>query len=48
MEIDEEDKAIVLLNSLSQEEYETFTLILINGRLLNSLPQEEYETFLLH
>ena len=31
MEIDEEDKA-VLLNSLPQEEYETFTLTLINGR----------------
>ena len=32
VEIDEEDKAIILLNSLPQEEYETFTLTLINGR----------------
>ena len=32
VEIDEEDKAVILLNSLSRKEYETFTLILINGR----------------
>ena len=32
VEIDEEDKAIILLNSLPEEEYETFTLTLINGR----------------
>ena len=32
MEIDEEDKAVILLNSLLREEYETFTLTLINGR----------------
>ena len=32
VEIDEEDKAVILLNSLPEEEYETFTLILINGR----------------
>ena len=32
VEIDEEDKAIILLNSLPQEEYETFTLTLINER----------------
>ena len=32
VEIDEEDKAVILLNSLPQEEYETFTLTLINGR----------------
>jgi len=32
VEIDEEDNAIILLNSLPQEEYETFTLTLINGR----------------
>ena len=32
VEIDEEDKAVILLNSLPQEEYETFTLILINRR----------------
>jgi len=32
MEIDEEDKAVILLNSLPQEEYETFTLTLINKR----------------
>ena len=30
--IDEEDKAVILLNSLPYEEYETFTLTLINGR----------------
>ena len=30
--IDEEDKAVILLNSLPDEEYETFTLTLINGR----------------
>jgi len=32
VEIGEEDKAIILLNSLSKEEYETFTLTLINER----------------
>ena len=32
VEIDEEDKAVILLNSLPREEYKTFTLILINGR----------------
>ena len=32
MEIDEEDKDVILLNSLHREEYETFTLTLINGR----------------
>jgi len=32
VEVDEEDKAVILLNSLPVEEYETFTLILINGR----------------
>ena len=32
VEIDEEDNAIILLNSLPEEEYETFTLILINER----------------
>ena len=32
VEIDEEDKAVILLNSLLEEEYETFTLTLINGR----------------
>ena len=32
VEIDEEDKAVILLNSLPEEEYETFTLTLINGR----------------
>ena len=30
--IHEEDKVVVLLNSLPDEEYETFTLTLINGR----------------
>jgi len=32
VKIDEEDKAMILLNSLSDEEYETFTLTLINDR----------------
>ena len=32
VEIDEKDKAIILLNSLLVEEYETFTLTLINRR----------------
>ena len=31
-EIDKEDKTVILLNSLPREEYETFTLTLINGR----------------
>ena len=30
--IDGEDKAVILLNSLPYEEYEIFTLTLINGR----------------
>ena len=30
--VDEEDKAVILLNSLPGEEYETFTLTLINDR----------------
>ena len=32
VKIEEEDKAVLLLNSLPDEEYETFTLILINGK----------------
>ena len=32
--IEEEDKAIIFLNSLPAEEYETFTLTFINGRAL--------------
>ena len=32
VETNEEDKAVILLNSLPMEEYETFTLTLINGR----------------
>jgi len=32
VEIEEEYKALILLNSLPGEEYETFTLILINGK----------------
>ena len=32
VKIEEEDKAEILLNSLPDEEYETFTLILINVR----------------
>ena len=30
--IEEGDKTVILLNSLPDKEYETFTLILINGR----------------
>ena len=30
--VEEEDKAIIFLNSLPEEEYETFTLTFINGR----------------
>ena len=30
--IEEKDKAVILLNSLSDEEYETFILTLINGK----------------
>jgi len=32
VKIDEEEKAVILLNSLSDEKYETFTLTIINGR----------------
>ena len=32
VKIDEEDKTVILLNSLPEEEYETFALTLINGR----------------
>ena len=32
VETNEEYKAVILLNSLHREEYETFTLTLINGR----------------
>jgi len=32
VKIEEEDKAVILLNSLLEEEYETFTLTLINCR----------------
>ena len=32
VKIDEEEKTVILLNSLPEEEYETFTLTLINGR----------------
>jgi len=32
VEIEEEDKAVILLNSLLDEQYETFVLILINGK----------------
>ena len=31
-QVDEEDKAVILLNPLPAEEYETFTLTFINGR----------------
>jgi len=32
VKIDEEGKVVIVLNSLPDEEYETFTLTLINGR----------------
>ena len=32
VEVNEEDKAVILLNSLPAEEYEAFTLTFINGR----------------
>jgi len=32
VEIEEEDKVVILLNSLSDGEYETFILILINDK----------------
>ena len=32
VETNEEDKVVILLNSLPADEYETFTLTLINGR----------------
>ena len=32
--IEEEDKALILLNSLPNEKYETFVLTLINGKQL--------------
>jgi len=32
VDIEEEDKAVILLNSLPDEEYETFVLTLINGK----------------
>ena len=32
VKIEEEDKVMILLNSLPDKEYETFTLTLINGR----------------
>jgi len=32
VKIDKDDKVIILLNSLSEEEYETFSLTLINNR----------------
>ena len=34
VEIDEENKAVILLHSFPREEYETFTLTLINERNL--------------
>ena len=32
MDIEEEDKTLILLNSLLDEKYETFILTLINGK----------------
>ena len=32
VEINEEDKAVILLNSLPRKEYETFSLTFFNGR----------------
>jgi len=34
VKIEEEDKALILPNSLPDEEYETFVLTLINGKYL--------------
>ena len=34
VKIEEEDKALILLNSLPEEEYETFILSLINGKTI--------------
>ena len=44
VKIDEEDKAVFLLNSLPEEGYETFTLTLINER--KSLSYSEVSTAL--
>ena len=35
VETSEEDKVVILLNSFPKEEYETFTLTLINGRTVS-------------
>jgi len=32
VDVEEEDKAVILLNSLPNKEYETFVLTLINGK----------------
>ena len=44
VETSEEDKAVILLNSLLREEYETFTLTFLNGR--KSLNYSEVSTVL--
>ena len=42
LKIDEEDKTVILLNSLPDEEYETFTLTLINGRQIFNYSEVSY------
>ena len=37
VKIEEEDKALILLNSLPDEKYETFALTLINGKHLTTM-----------
>ena len=44
--IEEEEKAFILLNSLPDEKYETFTLILINGK--QTLNYSDVSTALVH
>jgi len=46
VEINEEDKTVILLNFLPEEEYETFTLTLINER--KSLNYNEVSTALVN
>ena len=40
VEIKEEDKTVILLNSLPDEEYETFILALINGKQTHNYSDE--------
>ena len=45
IKIDEEDKAVILLNSLPAEEYETFTLTFIKQNLIEVLPAHKNTKF---